>query len=106
MITAPLIQVTEITILAAGFFIGFVDPLIHEFCLLAVMGLLSDYFLQTFFFPTVLSMDMRQLEMSDHRQWSRSTFRRKELFHQVTNKGKFNCASRCLLCRVVLVSLA
>ena len=90
MITAPLIQVTEITILAAGFFIGFVDPLIHEFCLLAVMGLLSDYFLQTFFFPTVLSMDMRQLEMSDHRQWSRSTFRRKELFHQVMKKGRFN----------------
>ena len=90
VITAPLIQVTEITILAAGFFIGFVDPLIHEFCLLAVMGLLSDYFLQTFFFPTVLSMDMRQLEMSDHRQWSRSTFRRKELFHQVMKKGRFN----------------
>ncbi len=53
--------VTEITILAIGFFIGFVDPLIHEFCLLAVMGLLSDFFLQTFFFPTVLSLDMTQV---------------------------------------------
>ena len=71
--------VTEITILAAGFFIGFVDPLIHEFCLLAVMGLLSDYFLQTFFFPTVLSMDMSQLEMSE---MTRTTFRRKEVFHR------------------------
>ena len=97
---------TEITILAAGFFIGFVDPLIHEFCLLAVMGLLSDYFLQTFFFPTVLSMDMRQLEMSDHRQWSKSTFRRKELFHQVMKKGKFNQVRTKVVIMYTHVSLA
>ena len=37
----------------------------QEFCLLAVMGLLADYFLQLFFFVTVLSMDMTQLELSD-----------------------------------------
>lgn len=32
---------------------------------MAVMGLLADYFLQLFFFVTVLSMDMTQLELSD-----------------------------------------
>lgn len=55
--------VTELTILTIGFFIGFVDPLIHEFCLLAAIGLLSDYFLQTFFFPTVLALDMSQVRV-------------------------------------------
>lgn len=37
----------------------------QEFCLLAVMGLLSDFFMQTFFFVTVLSMDMYSFELCD-----------------------------------------
>ena len=39
----------EITILTLGFFIGILDSSIQEFCLLAVMGLLSDFFLQVRF---------------------------------------------------------
>ena len=57
----------EVTVLTVGFVIGVVasDTTIQEFCLLAVMGLLADYFLQLFFFVTVLSMDMTKLELSD-----------------------------------------
>ena len=57
----------EVTVLTVGFVIRVVasDSTIQEFCLLAVMGLLADYFLQLFFFVTVLSMDMTKLELSD-----------------------------------------
>ena len=37
---------TEVTILTFGFFLGVLDSSIQEFCLLAVMALLSDLFLQ------------------------------------------------------------
>jgi len=56
----------EITILTAGFVVvGFMDSSAQEFCMLAVMGLLADYFLHIFFFATVLSMDMNKLQLSD-----------------------------------------
>ena len=56
----------EITILTAVFVVvGFMDSSTQEFCLLAVMGLLADFFLQIFFFVTVLSMDMNHMELSD-----------------------------------------
>lgn len=42
---------TEVTILTVGFF-TFV-PAIQEFCIFAVVGLLSDFFLQMFFYSTV-----------------------------------------------------
>ncbi|XP_014669336.1 PREDICTED: sterol regulatory element-binding protein cleavage-activating protein-like [Priapulus caudatus] len=48
----------ELFILAVGFF-TFV-PAIQEFCAFAVIGLVSDFFLQLFFFATVLSIDIRR----------------------------------------------
>jgi hypothetical protein len=51
----------------ALFFIGYLTghPVLQDFCLLAVAGVSSDFLLQTFFFTSVLSIDMRQLEMVD-----------------------------------------
>lgn len=56
---------SEITILTLGFFLGILDSSIQDFCLLAVMGLLTDFYLQTFFFLTVLSMDISRSRMVD-----------------------------------------
>lgn len=36
-----------------------------EFCTIALVGILCDYFLQMVFFTTVLSIDMKRLELSD-----------------------------------------
>lgn len=36
---------------------------LQEFCLFAVVGLVSDFFLQMFFFTTVLSIDIRRMEV-------------------------------------------
>uniref|UniRef100_A0A8D3DWS8 Sterol regulatory element-binding protein cleavage-activating protein n=1 Tax=Scophthalmus maximus TaxID=52904 RepID=A0A8D3DWS8_SCOMX len=36
-----------------------------EFCLFAVVGLVSDFFLQMFFFTTILSIDIRRMELAD-----------------------------------------
>uniref|UniRef100_A0A8C8AG59 Sterol regulatory element-binding protein cleavage-activating protein n=1 Tax=Otus sunia TaxID=257818 RepID=A0A8C8AG59_9STRI len=38
---------------------------LQEFCLFAVVGLVSDFFLQMFFFTTVLSIDIRRMELAD-----------------------------------------
>lgn len=58
---------TELLIILVGFF-TFV-PAIQEFCLFAVVGLLTDFFLQMAFFATVLSVDIRRMELSDlHKQ--------------------------------------
>ena len=56
---------SEITLLTLGFFLGILDSSIQDFCLLAVMGLLTDFYLQTFFFLTVLSMDINRTKMVD-----------------------------------------
>ncbi len=53
---------TEMLILACGFLTF--SPLIQEFCLFAVIALLSDFFLQIFFFLSVLSIDIRRMEVS------------------------------------------
>lgn len=47
--------------------IGFLTfvPAIQEFCLFAILGLGSDFFLQMFFFTTVLSIDIRRMELTD-----------------------------------------
>ncbi|KAK0057373.1 sterol regulatory element-binding protein cleavage-activating protein-like isoform X1 [Biomphalaria pfeifferi] len=59
--------VTELAIVLVGFF-TFV-PAIQEFCAFALVGLLSDFYLQMAFFATVLSVDIRRMELSDlHRQ--------------------------------------
>ena len=40
-------------------------PAIQEFCAFAYVGLLIDFFMQMFFFVTVLSIDIRKMELSD-----------------------------------------
>ncbi|XP_012945124.1 sterol regulatory element-binding protein cleavage-activating protein [Aplysia californica] len=58
---------TELAIMFVGFF-TFV-PAIQEFCAFALVGVLSDFYLQMAFFATVLSVDIRRMELSDlHRQ--------------------------------------
>ncbi|XP_076472128.1 sterol regulatory element-binding protein cleavage-activating protein-like [Babylonia areolata] len=58
---------TELLIIFFGFF-TFV-PAIQEFCLFALVGLWTDFFLQMFFFATILSVDIRRMELADlHRQ--------------------------------------
>ena len=36
---------------------------LQEFCIIALVGLLCDFFLQIVFFPTVLSIDLRRMEV-------------------------------------------
>ncbi|GFN75373.1 sterol regulatory element-binding protein cleavage-activating protein [Plakobranchus ocellatus] len=54
---------TELSIMFVGFF-TFV-PAIQEFCTFALVGVMSDYYLQMAFFATVLSLDIRRMELSD-----------------------------------------
>ncbi|XP_025049442.1 sterol regulatory element-binding protein cleavage-activating protein isoform X2 [Alligator sinensis] len=54
---------TELGIILIGYFT--LVPAIQEFCLFAVVGLVSDFFLQMFFFSTVLSIDIRRMELAD-----------------------------------------
>ncbi|NXB51582.1 SCAP protein, partial [Leucopsar rothschildi] len=60
---------TELGIILIGYFT--LVPAIQEFCLFAVVGLVSDFFLQMFFFTTVLSIDIRRMEVGTpgHRGW-------------------------------------
>ncbi|XP_018321983.1 sterol regulatory element-binding protein cleavage-activating protein [Agrilus planipennis] len=50
----------EITILTIGLF-TFV-PAIQELCIFAIVGLLTDFFLQMLFFSTILSVDIKRKE--------------------------------------------
>lgn len=54
---------TELLLLTFAF-LTFV-PAIQEFCMFAVVGLLSDFFLQMVFFATVLSIDIQRKEKFD-----------------------------------------
>nr|XP_014353135.1 PREDICTED: sterol regulatory element-binding protein cleavage-activating protein [Latimeria chalumnae] len=54
---------TELGIILIGYFT--LVPAIQEFCLFAVVGVVSDFFLQMFFFTTVLSIDIRRMELAD-----------------------------------------
>uniref|UniRef100_A0A452T8P0 Sterol regulatory element-binding protein cleavage-activating protein n=1 Tax=Ursus maritimus TaxID=29073 RepID=A0A452T8P0_URSMA len=54
---------TELGIILIGYFT--LVPAIQEFCLFAVVGLVSDFFLQMLFFTTVLSIDIRRMELAD-----------------------------------------
>ncbi|XP_076137054.1 sterol regulatory element-binding protein cleavage-activating protein isoform X1 [Alosa pseudoharengus] len=54
---------TELGIILIGYFT--LVPAIQEFCLFAVVGLVSDFFLQMFFFTTILSIDIRRMELAD-----------------------------------------
>lgn len=53
---------TEITILTIGL-ITFV-PVIQEFCVFAIVGLISDFFMQMLLFSTVLALNIRRIEFS------------------------------------------
>jgi hypothetical protein len=53
----------ELIIICSGLFT--MVPAIQEFCLFAWVGLLIDFFMQMFFFVTVLSIDIRRMELSD-----------------------------------------
>uniref|UniRef100_W4VSE5 Sterol regulatory element-binding protein cleavage-activating protein n=1 Tax=Corethrella appendiculata TaxID=1370023 RepID=W4VSE5_9DIPT len=53
---------TEITILTVG--LATLVPVIQEFCIFAIVGLISDFFLQMLFFSTVLGFDIKRVEYS------------------------------------------
>lgn len=54
---------TEITILTIGL-VTFV-PVIQEFCIFAIVGLISDFIMQMLLFSTVLAMNIRRIEFSN-----------------------------------------
>ncbi|MGH0159706.1 UNVERIFIED_CONTAM: hypothetical protein FKN15_037899 [Acipenser sinensis] len=54
---------TELGIILIGYFT--LVPAIQEFCLFAVVGLVSDFFLQMLFLTTVLSIDIRRMEVKE-----------------------------------------
>ncbi|NXO44406.1 SCAP protein, partial [Locustella ochotensis] len=58
---------TELGIILIGYFT--LVPAIQEFCLFAVVGLVSDFFLQMLFFTTVLSIDIRRMEVGTGAAW-------------------------------------
>lgn len=53
---------TGLLLLGLGFLTF--HPTMQEFCLFAVVGLTTDFFLQLFFFVTILSVDIRRMEVS------------------------------------------
>ncbi|CAG0897071.1 unnamed protein product [Darwinula stevensoni] len=75
----------EMTILTVGF-LTFI-PSMQEFCLFAFVAIVSDFFLQLTFFATILSIDIRRLDLDEastlprhkvqqgqhHRTYSRSS---------------------------------
>lgn len=61
----------EITILTIG--LATFVPVIQEFCIFAITGLISDFFLQMFFFSTILAIDIHRMEISA--EMSHSSFR-------------------------------
>ncbi|OON19571.1 hypothetical protein X801_04562, partial [Opisthorchis viverrini] len=54
---------TQLVLLCLGFLTF--HPTMQEFCLFAMVGVTTDFFLQLFFFVTVLSVDIRRMELSD-----------------------------------------
>lgn len=52
----------EITILTCGLVLTFL-PLIQEFCIFAIVGLVSDYLLQMFLFSTILGLNVKRVEV-------------------------------------------
>lgn len=55
-----MISQLQITICTGGLVLTFL-PLLQEFCIFAIVGLVSDYFLQMFFFSTVLSLNVKRV---------------------------------------------
>jgi hypothetical protein len=64
---------TEITILTIG--LATFVPVIQEFCIFAIVGLLSDYFLQMLLFSTVLGLNIKRVEyMTEVKQLPKLAF--------------------------------
>lgn len=61
----------EITILTIG--LATFIPVIQEFCIFAITGLISDFFLQMFFFSTILGIDIHRMEITAEK--THTTFR-------------------------------
>lgn len=59
---------TEITILTIG--LATFVPVIQEFCVFAIVGLMCDFFLQMMLFSTVLAMDIKRVDVGDLRRVS------------------------------------
>ncbi len=57
---------TEITILTIG--LATFVPVIQEFCIFAIVGLISDFFLQMMLFSTVLALDIKRIEFNGLRK--------------------------------------
>ena len=53
----------ELVLISLGYFTYI--PKIKEFCAFAFVGILSDFFISMFFFVTVLSLDIRRLDVED-----------------------------------------
>ncbi|EDV27257.1 uncharacterized protein TRIADDRAFT_55014 [Trichoplax adhaerens] len=53
----------EVITLLAGYFINV--PAIQEFCVFASVAVISEYFLQMFFFVPVLAIEIRRIELTD-----------------------------------------
>lgn len=62
----------EITILTIG--IITCVPVIQEFCIFAVVALVADFFLQIFFFSTILGIDTRRCETSENVNFRNSLY--------------------------------
>lgn len=72
---------TEITILTVG--LATFVPFIQEFCIFAIVALISDFFLQMLLFSTILAMDIRPYNHS-----VKIEQRRRLLYDSVGNGGR------------------
>lgn len=78
----------EITILTIG--LGTFVPVIQEFCIFAITGLFSDFFLQMLFFSTVLGIDIHRMEIcadKSHPNFRNSLYQTHGLYEKVTAAG-------------------
>lgn len=74
---------TEITILTIGL-ITFV-PVIQEFCIFAIVGLISDFFMQMLLFSTVLALNIRRVEFGNLTKQSAAEMARRVPYRLVNN---------------------
>lgn len=90
---------TEITILTAGLVLTFL-PLLQEFCIFAIVGLVSDYFLQMFLFSTVLGLNVKRVavlaevkklpKMLDQSTWQNKRFDTKSLSRSMSHPSQLS----------------
>lgn len=90
---------TEITILTAGLVLTFL-PLIQEFCIFAIVGLVSDYFLQMFLFSTVLGLNVKRVaviaevkklpKMLEQSTWQNKRFDAKSMSRSISHPSQLS----------------